>query len=104
MDTETKRYVDAKVEAVSAKNDARFAEVMTGLTGISDRLDLQKSLLNDTKSAADEARGAADQAKNAAASTKWNILATALAVVGVLFASWAIWAQGIEMITGILGK
>ena len=34
MDTETKRYIDAKVEAVSAKNDARFTEVLSELKGL----------------------------------------------------------------------
>jgi hypothetical protein len=34
VDTETKNYVDAKMEAVRAQNDARFAEVLTKLDGV----------------------------------------------------------------------
>lgn len=99
-----KEYIDAQDEKTRAQNDARFAEVMAGISGVGDRLDLQRNLLADTKAAADEAKGAAEQAMVAASNTKWNILATALAVVGILFAAWALWAQGVEMITGILTK
>lgn len=40
----------------------------------------------------------------AATNTKWNIIATAIGVVGVLFAAWAIWGQGIEMVASILNS
>lgn len=95
VDQETQRYVDKSMEAVKAQNDGRFSEVMSSLTLIGDRLDIQKSMLIDTKNSADEA-------KASSASMKWNIVATALAVLGVLYASWAIWAQGIEMTTAIM--
>lgn len=34
MDSETKNYLDAKVDAVKAQNDARFAEVMAKLDAL----------------------------------------------------------------------
>ena len=94
MDNHTKDYVDANLRAVKAENDKRFSEVMNGITLIGDRLDLQKGLLLETKQSAEDA-------KSASSSTKWNILATALAVIGILFTAWAIWAQGIEIVTGM---
>lgn len=36
MDSETKNYLDAKVDAVRAQNDARFSEVIEGIRGIKD--------------------------------------------------------------------
>lgn len=39
VDPETKNYLDAKVDAVKAQNDARFAEVLGKLDGLAVRLD-----------------------------------------------------------------
>ena len=36
VDAETKNYLDAKMEAVKAQNDARFSEVLSRLDGIKD--------------------------------------------------------------------
>ena len=38
VDAETHRYVDAKMETVRAQNDARFAEVLAKIDGLSDRV------------------------------------------------------------------
>lgn len=39
VDTETKNYLDAKVDAVRAQNDARFAEVVTRLESVAYKID-----------------------------------------------------------------
>ncbi|WP_187430020.1 hypothetical protein ROLI_026570 [Roseobacter fucihabitans] len=39
VDAETKNYLDAKVEAVKAQNDARFSEVITKLDSFNGKLD-----------------------------------------------------------------
>ncbi len=39
VDAETKNYLDAKVDAVKAQNDARFTEVLTSLGAVSDKVD-----------------------------------------------------------------
>ena len=42
-------------------------------------------------------------ARQAALNIKWNILFTALGAVGLMYAAWALWAQGIEMMSALLG-
>lgn len=39
VDTETQRYVDAKTEATRAQNDARFSEVINGISTLSTRIE-----------------------------------------------------------------
>lgn len=38
VDTDTKNYLDAKVDAVKAQNDARFSEVLSGISRVSERV------------------------------------------------------------------
>ena len=38
MTPETQRYVDAKTDATRAQNDARFAEVLTSISTLSDKI------------------------------------------------------------------
>ena len=38
MDTETKNYLDAKVDAVKAQNDARFTEVLSAINRVDERV------------------------------------------------------------------
>ncbi len=51
--------------------------------------------------ASERAEERADEARRAASTIKWNILFTALAVAALLVGAWALWAQGIEMVSGI---
>lgn len=39
VDSETKNYVDAKVETVAAQNNARFSEVLARIDRVSDRIE-----------------------------------------------------------------
>lgn len=45
VDTETKHYLDAKVDAVKAQNDARFAEVLSKIDGLNPATWWQNALL-----------------------------------------------------------
>lgn len=103
-----KEYVDAQDQKTRAQNDARFAEVLSELKGISSSLSAHGEIVKERLNSLDQdvklVKAAADEASSAAKSLKWNILTTGIAVVGVLFAAWALWAQGVEMTTGILGS
>lgn len=39
VDSDTKNYVDAKTESVKSQNDARFAEVLSRIDRVSDRIE-----------------------------------------------------------------
>jgi hypothetical protein len=107
VDAETHRYVDKSMETVKAQNDARFAEVLTGIEKVNNNLsafgDIVRTRLDTMDGDLKDAKDAAKHAESATRSIKWNILATAIAVIGVLLATWSIWAQGIEMVTGMFG-
>lgn len=90
----TREEYDAKLEAVEARLDAK-------LVGIDGKLDRLVDRIETVVTQSRDAKDSADKALAAASSMKWNILATALGVVAVLFAAWAIWAQGIEMVSGL---
>ena len=92
----TREEIVARIEASEARVEAR----LTGLDGKLDRLfDRVEVAITE----ANRAGGLAEDARKAALSTKWNILFTALGVVAVLVAAFALWAQGVEMVSGILG-
>lgn len=93
----TREEVSARLEAVEARLDAKLA-------GIDSKLDTLLTKVDVASSAAARAEGAADRAREASQSIKWNIVFTALSVVAIMLAAWALWAQGIEMITSILGE
>lgn len=104
MDTTNREYIDAKIDAVRAQNDARFSEVMHGVSGLGDRLDMQKELLLLTKAASERAEAAADKAQKSTSNIKWNVAITAIAVIGVLFVTWQLWMQGVGMTASILER
>lgn len=101
-----KDYVDAQDNMTRAQNDARFSEVVSGLDKIGNLLSAQGSVVasrfDGLDAELDTVKTAAARAETAASTVKWNILATAIAVIGVLIAFWAMWAQGIEMMTGLI--
>lgn len=115
VDANTKDYLDAKVDAVKAQNDARFAEVMSALGGLKTEMTAQSEVararfettaaeLTITREAAIAAKTAAASAEAAAGTTKWNILFTGLTVLALIVGVWSIWGQAIEMTVGILGQ
>lgn len=52
VDAETKNYLDAKVDAVKAQNDARFAEVRSGLDNVLAQISIISSKIDDKPSLA----------------------------------------------------
>jgi hypothetical protein len=115
VDAHAKDYIDAKVDAVRAQNDARFAEVMSALGGLKTEMSAQSEVararfettaaeLTITREAAIAAKTAAGSAEAAAGTTKWNILFTGLTVLALIVGLWSIWGQAVEMTVGILGQ
>lgn len=104
---------DAKLEALESRVDGRLAVMGGRLAAMEGQLAAMDGRLAAMESKFDGkfdrlfdrletvARDAAD-AKTAASNMKWNILFTALGSVGVMLAAWAMWAQGIDMVSGIL--
>ena len=95
MSDPTREEYDAKLEAVEAR-------LGTSLVKIDGKLDRLFDRVDESVRTSHRAEDAANAARVAASNVKWNILITALAVVGVMFAAWALWSQGIEMIGTIL--
>ena len=91
----TREEYDAKLGTVEARLDAR-------LVGIDGKLDRLFDRVEVSVEQSKEAKAAAEGAKAAASQTKWNILFTAIGALAVLFAAWAIWAQGVEMVGTLL--
>lgn len=113
MDANMQRYIDAKVDAVKAQNDARFAEVMAGLDKLNTRI---TSLSDQTRTQSEVWTGrfdtldkevtksieASERAETASRSVRWNIVFTGLTVAALCYGAFAAWNQAIEMTTGIL--
>lgn len=97
-DTEapSREEVNAKIETVEARLDSKLATINGKLDRMFDRMELVVNTSNDAKDAANKAR-------NSASTIKWNILFTAVGVVATLFAAWAIWSQGMELVATVLG-
>lgn len=83
MTDPTREEMDAKLDAVEARLETR-------LTSIDGKLDRLFDNVNYVARTATEAKNAADKAHDAASNIKWNILFTALGVLGVIVAMWAI--------------
>lgn len=92
----TREEYNAKLEAVEARLE-------TKLVGIDGKLDRLADQLAGVAASATEAKTAAERARDVAGNIKWNIAFTALALIGVIFAMWTIWAQAVEMTKGLLG-
>lgn len=84
----TREEYDAKLEAVEARLETRLMGIDGKLDRLFDRVDY----------AANQAR----EARSAATNIKWNILFTAIGSIAVLFAAFALWAQGVEMVGALL--
>ncbi len=92
----TREEFDAKLMATEERLNGRLIAIDGKLDRLFDRIEVAVQ-------SSERASNYAEDARKAAADTKWNILFTALGVVGVLFAAWALWAQGIEMMSALLG-
>lgn len=75
----------------------------TKLVSIDAKLDRLFDSLSYVGEQAKEAKEAAQEARTAATNVKWNIAFAALGTVAILLAMWGIWAQGVEMVAGLLG-
>lgn len=92
---------DNSDELIDAKIRVSELTVMNALEKIDSKIDRLSDRVEISVEQSRDAKAAADRAQQAASSTKWNVLATAIGVIAILFAAWAIWAQGIEMVSGI---
>lgn len=95
MSDPTREEFDAKLEATEARLETRLVSIDGKLERLFDRVE-------ESVRTSHRAEDAAIRAALAASSMKWNIFFTALGTIGVLFAAWAIWMQGMEMIGSIL--
>ena len=99
-DTPSREEVAAKLESVEARVDSKLVLIDSKL----DRLfDFVKDHMAASIQASERAEKAANEAKQSASSIKWHILFTAIGILGVLYATWAIWSQGMELVVGLLG-
>jgi len=92
MGDPTREEIDAKLESLEHRLETKLVRIESKLDRIFDRIDFIGQQAVDAKTAAQEA-------SRAASGVKWNIMFAALGTIGVLFAAWAIWAQGIEMVS-----
>jgi len=83
----TREEMVVRIEAVEARVETKFVIIDGKLDRLFDRVETGINFSRD--------------AKTAASNIKWNIIFTALAVIGIMFAAWALWAQGVEMVSGI---
>jgi len=93
MSDQTQELVDAKLATVEAKLESR-------LVGIEGKLDRMFDRLDVVARDATEAKDAANRASVAVLNIKWHILFAALGTLGLLLAAWALWAQGVDMMSG----
>ncbi|MEL6963418.1 MAG: hypothetical protein AAFO01_11710 [Pseudomonadota bacterium] len=98
--------MNARLEAVEARMDARMSSIDSNLGRISDQLTASATINTERYTRLTEkigdAKQSASEAASAARGVKWNIVATGLTVAGVLLAVFAIWVQAIEMTSGVL--
>ena len=95
-DYPSREEVSARLEAVEARLDTKLVTIDSKLDRLSDRMEVAVNASN-------AAEIAAQDAKRASSTTKWHILFTALGVIAVLLAVWALVTQGMELIAGLLG-
>ena len=101
--TPSREEIDSKLAAVEARLDSKLATIDGKLDRLFDRVDVAIEASKDAKGAAKEAKSAAEDAGRSASNIKWNVLFTGIGVAAVLIAAWAVWAQGMELVAGIIG-
>ena len=89
MSEPTREEFDAKLMATEERLNGHLVAIDGKLDRLFDRVEV--------------AVRESTAARQAALNIKWNILFTALGAVGLMYAAWALWAQGIEMMSALLG-
>lgn len=83
------KYVDAKLEVVEARTDAKFAQLLGELKGIASA---QERLETKMTSVETEAK-----------TWKWNLVMTGLALGGLILGLFAYGTQILELASGLVG-
>jgi len=83
----TRDEIAAKIEASEARTDSKFSQVMAELRVMSVRMEAISSDVSEVKSAT--------------STIKWNIVATGLAIGGLIIAFFAFGTQIMELMTSI---
>lgn len=108
-----KDYIDRSMDAVRAQNDARFAEMMTEIRSLHSDVSSKFSTLSadlivlsgtvkEAGKSAERASEAASAAESAAKAKKWNVLFTALSVIAIVVAVFAVFIGAVQMTTAIM--
>lgn len=97
------RLIDAKLEAVEARTETKFAQLMGELKAISLSVGHLTTQLAEVKADVAGVKADVGGVKDATAGVKWNILATGIAVGALILGLFAYGAQMIELATGLVG-
>ena len=87
-DPPSREEVNAKLEAAEARLETKLVTMDAKLDNIANRVEAGIEL--------------SKEAKKAASSMKWNILFTAIGVIGVMVAIYALSTQAMEFVTTLL--
>lgn len=98
----SREEINARLEAVEARLDGKLASMDGKLDRLADQMGFISKEIGLLSREVESARVAAESAESASTSTKWNILFTGLTVGAILLAAFALWAQGVEMVTGLV--
>lgn len=97
------RLLDAKLEAVEARTQTKFAELMGELKVIAANVGNLGSELGAIKASIGTLDTKVDGVQSATAGVKWNILAAGLALGGLILAIAAFGTQILELAIGLVG-
>jgi len=94
---------DLKIQIVEQRLEIKLVSIDAKLDRLFEKMISIGEKSEEAKDAAKEAKTAAEGARAAAGNMKWNIAFAVLGTLAIIFAMWGIWAQGIEMLGGLLG-
>lgn len=92
----TEQLLDAKLEAAEARTETKFAQLLGELKLISGSVSNLSGQLTDVKAEL-------GNVKNATATVKWNVMATGLAIGGLILALAAYGATMWDLAIGLVG-
>ena len=98
------KLYDTKLQLVEQRIETRLIGIEAKIEKILDRVDASSRFSQRAEEAANRAEERADQARSAALNTRWNIFATALGMLAVLFAAWAVWTSGMQLIADLVQR
>jgi hypothetical protein len=93
---------DKKIELAEQRIETRLVAIESKLDRVLDRLNAAVEASERAGRSAERAEERADEARRAAGTVLWNIVVTGLAVAGILFVAWALWAQGVQMVADLV--